>query len=106
MVVEIPRWSNAKHEVYLSFNLKIDCKAELNPIKQDIKKGKPRFLTKTGDVIPMKVVGCIALIDEGETDWKIIAINTDDPRHEKSTVRWLKYYKVPAGSGPNKFAFE
>jgi hypothetical protein len=36
MIVEIPRWTNAKKEV---------CKAEpYNPIKQDIKKGKLRFV--------------------------------------------------------------
>lgn len=27
----------------------------------------------------MKVLGTLALIDEGETDWKVIVINTDDP---------------------------
>lgn len=42
------------------------------------------FVThKRGDVVPVKVVGCLALLDEGETDWKIIAINVNDPRaHE------------------------
>lgn len=36
MVVEIPRWSNAKFEI---------CKEErLNPLKQDVKKGKLRFV--------------------------------------------------------------
>ena len=32
MVVEVPRWSNAKIE--------IDLKSGLNPLKQDVKKGK------------------------------------------------------------------
>ena len=36
MVVEIPRWTNAKMEINL--------KEILNPIKQDIKKGKLRFV--------------------------------------------------------------
>ena len=34
MVVEVPRWSNAKIE--------IDTKSPLNPLKQDVKKGKLR----------------------------------------------------------------
>ena len=34
MVVEVPRWSNAKIE--------IDLTADLNPLKQDVKKGKLR----------------------------------------------------------------
>ena len=38
MVVEVPRWSNAKIE--------IDLKSGLNPLKQDVKKGKLRQ-TKT-----------------------------------------------------------
>ncbi|KAG0365524.1 Inorganic pyrophosphatase, partial [Gamsiella multidivaricata] len=35
MIVEIPRWSNAK--------LEISKDEDLNPIKQDVKKGKLRF---------------------------------------------------------------
>ena len=27
----------------------------------------------------MKVLGCLCLIDEGEADWKIVAINITDP---------------------------
>lgn len=32
-----------------------------------------------GQVIQVKVLGILALIDEGETDWKVIAINVEDP---------------------------
>ena len=32
-----------------------------------------------GEVIKIKVLGTLALIDEGETDWKVIVINTEDP---------------------------
>jgi inorganic pyrophosphatase len=35
MVVEVPRWTNAKIE--------IDLTADLNPLKQDVKKGKLRL---------------------------------------------------------------
>ena len=34
---------------------------------------------KTGGVYKVKVLGAYAMIDEGELDWKIIAIRTDDP---------------------------
>lgn len=27
----------------------------------------------------MKILGILALIDQGETDWKLIAINVNDP---------------------------
>jgi inorganic pyrophosphatase len=61
------------------------------------------------------------MIDEGETDWKLIAINADDPEapslnsiedvrksrsgHLEATVDWFKKYKVPDGKPENQFAF-
>ncbi|XP_023177788.1 inorganic pyrophosphatase [Drosophila hydei] len=161
MVVEVPRWTNAKMEISL--------KTPLNPIKQDIKKGKLRFVAncfphkgyiwnygalpqtwenpnhiepstgckgdndpidvieigyrvaKRGEVMQVKVLGAIALIDEGETDWKIIAIDVNDPLASKlndvsdvdqyfpgllrATVEWFKIYKIPDGKPENVFAF-
>ena len=32
-----------------------------------------------GDVYPVKVYGAIALIDEGEMDWKLLGVNAEDP---------------------------
>ena len=122
MVVEVPRWSNAKIE--------IDTKSALNPLKQDMKKGKLRFVANCfphhgyiwnygaipqtwedpnhtdestnckgdndpidvceighkiqprGAVIQVKVLGVFAMIDEGETDWKVICIDVTDPLAE------------------------
>ncbi|KAJ2708240.1 inorganic diphosphatase activity protein [Coemansia sp. IMI 203386] len=162
MVCEIPRWSNAK--------LEIDTKSPFNPIKQDIKKGKPRFVANVfphkgyiwnygalpqtfedpehrdvdtgcvgdsdpldvieigqeicaqGSVHPVKVLGLVALIDDGETDWKVFAIRADDPLAHKvsdigdlethmpglvdATVDWFTKYKVPDGKPLNKWAFD
>ncbi|XP_066534428.1 inorganic pyrophosphatase [Hoplias malabaricus] len=161
MVVEVPRWTNAKME--------IATKDPLNPIKQDVKKGNLRYVANVfphkgyiwnygaipqtwedpghtdcdtgccgdndpidvceigskvcsrGDVIKVKVLGVLAMIDEGETDWKVIAINTDDPEAKdfnditdvqrlkpgylEATVDWFRRYKVPDGKPENKFAF-
>ncbi|OXU31176.1 hypothetical protein TSAR_009418 [Trichomalopsis sarcophagae] len=161
MVVEVPRWTNAKMEINL--------KETLNPIKQDIKKGNLRFVAncfphhgyiwnygalpqtwenpdvldeatgfkgdndpidvleigyrvaKRGEVLKVKVLGCVALIDEGETDWKIIVIDVNDPlanqmndvadidKHYpgllKATIEWFKIYKIPDGKPENQFAF-
>jgi inorganic pyrophosphatase len=33
----------------------------------------------TGAVVPVKVLGCLAMIDDGETDWKVICVAVDDP---------------------------
>ncbi|KAF0037325.1 hypothetical protein F2P81_010199 [Scophthalmus maximus] len=161
MVVEVPRWSNAKME--------IATKEPLNPIKQDVKKGKLRYVANIfphkgyiwnygalpqtwedpnhtdaetkccgdndpidvcdigtqvcfpGQVIQVKVLGILAMIDEGEMDWKVIAINVKDPDaknlnsiedvrnsrpgHLEATVDWFRKYKVPDGKPVNQFGF-
>ncbi|KAK2150358.1 hypothetical protein LSH36_409g02056 [Paralvinella palmiformis] len=161
MVVEVPRWTNAKME--------IDTKNRLNPIKQDVKKGKLRYVhncfphhgyiwnygalpqtwedpahkdehtqqngdndpidvceigfkaQKRGSVIKVKALGIMALIDEGETDWKVLAIDVTDPLADKlndvedveklmpgflkATNEWFRIYKIPAGKPENQFAF-
>ncbi|CEL07354.1 Putative Inorganic diphosphatase [Aspergillus calidoustus] len=161
MVVEIPRWTNAKQEI---------SKEEfLNPIKQDVKKGKLRFVrncfphkgylwnygafpqtwedpntvhpeTKAkgdndpldvceigelvgypGQIKQVKVLGVMALLDEEETDWKVIVIDVNDPlaaklhdiedveRHLpgllRATNEWFRIYKIPDGKPENQFAF-
>lgn len=162
MVVEIPRWTQAKME--------IATKEPFNPIKQDVKKDKLRYVSnpfpyhgyiwnygalpqtwesplyedpntnskgdndpidvceigsktlERGQVVPVKVLGVLALIDDDETDWKLIVIRADDPMVEKlndiqdvekhmpgllhATHEWFKIYKIPDGKPPNKFAFE
>ncbi|KAI9303310.1 inorganic pyrophosphatase [Cunninghamella echinulata] len=161
MVVEIPRWSNAK--------LEISKEDAFNPIKQDIKKGKLRFVrncfphkgyiwnygafpqtwedpnhvnpeTKAkgdndpidvleigeqvatvGQIKQVKILGVMALLDEGETDWKVITIDVNDPLAPKlndiedvekhlpglirATNEWFRIYKIPDGKPENVFAF-
>ncbi|KAJ8660405.1 hypothetical protein O0I10_003863 [Lichtheimia ornata] len=162
MVVEIPRWTNAKVEIATG--------EAFNPLKQDMKKGKLRFVrncfpykgyiwnygclpqtwedptsvhpdTKArgdndpidvceigeqigypGQVKQVKVLGVMALLDEGETDWKVLAIDVKDPMADKlndihdvekylpgligATRHWFKVYKMPDGKPANKFAFK
>jgi hypothetical protein len=73
-----------------------------------------------GSVIGVKVLGALGLIDEGEADWKIIAIDVKDPMADKlndiddverlmpglldATREWFKIYKMPTGKAANKFA--
>merc|ERR1711964_823050 len=40
----------------------------------------------TGDVIPTKVLGVLALIDDGETDWKLIIVDVNDPEFKDITT--------------------
>jgi inorganic pyrophosphatase len=55
------------------------------------------FPHRTGEISFVKVVGAIGLIDEGETDWKIIAINVNDPKaHFINGEADLKKHKIGA----------
>jgi len=161
-VIEIPRWTNAKMEIATD---------EVgNPIKQDTKKGKLRYvkspfpyqgyiwnygaipqtwenpnhvdeifgtkgdndpidvceigqrIAKRGEVIQVKILGLLAMIDEGETDWKILAINVTDPLADKlndiadiekhmpgllkATHEWFSVYKINDGKPLNTFGFD
>ena len=74
-----------------------------------------------GAVYQVKVLGCLALLDEGEIDWKIIGINVDDPVADQvndiddiekvlpkkiSRVReWFKMYKTAEGKEENEYAY-
>lgn len=74
-----------------------------------------------GSVTPVKVLGVMALIDEEETDWKIIAIRmnhalapmmtdiNDVEKHLPGTVdairEWFKMYKTADGKPENSFGF-
>lgn len=40
-------------------------------------------IAHVGQVKQVKILGVMALLDEGETDWKLIAIDTLDPMADK-----------------------
>ncbi|KAM3164307.1 Pyrophosphate phospho-hydrolase [Lachancea thermotolerans] len=165
MVVEISRWTNAKFE--------ISRNRPFNPIIQDQKNGKVRFVDNIfpshgfihnygaipqtwedptvesshegvrgikgdndpldcceigssvlsmGDVKKVKILGSLALIDNGELDWKVLVIDVNDPLASKinniddieihfpnlleATRNWFRDYKIPTGKPPNEFAFD
>ncbi|KAJ7070895.1 inorganic pyrophosphatase [Mycena amicta] len=74
-----------------------------------------------GQVKQVKVLGIMALLDEGETDWKVIVVDVQDPlasklndiedveRHLPGLIRatneWFRIYKIPDGKPENTFAF-
>uniref|UniRef100_A0A2K6V203 inorganic diphosphatase n=1 Tax=Saimiri boliviensis boliviensis TaxID=39432 RepID=A0A2K6V203_SAIBB len=103
------------------FHMVVEVPRPLNPIKQDVNKGKLHYFANLfsykgyiphtwkdpghndkptgccgdkgpidmceigskvcarGEIIGMKVLGILAMIEEGEPDWKVIAINVNDP---------------------------
>ena len=74
-----------------------------------------------GQVKQVKILGVMALLDEEETDWKVIVIDVNDPlapklndvedveRHLpgllRATNEWFRIYKIPDGKPENQFAF-
>lgn len=76
----------------------------------------------TGAVEPVKVIGALALVDDGELDWKMVCVRHSDPlaarvsdvpdlEREKpgeiDRIRaWFRDYKTPDGKPPNAFAFD
>jgi inorganic pyrophosphatase len=81
-------------------------------------------VAKTGDIYTVKILGALAMIDGGETDWKLLAIRADDPlapsiqdvtlsttpdkfkRVADQVRHWFRVYKVPEGKPENEFAFQ
>ncbi|KAK3345611.1 inorganic pyrophosphatase [Neurospora tetraspora] len=164
MIVEIPRWSQAKFEISRSL--------PLNPISQDTLSShpsRPRFVHNlfpykgyiwnygclpqtwesphhshrdtpghkgdndpidaceigsrvayTGEVKQVKVLGILGLLDEGETDWKVLVVDVrdklagrlddvEDVRREcpgllEATRDWFRWYGVPEGRKRNRYA--
>lgn len=76
---------------------------------------------KMGQVLKVKVLGAIGLIDNNETDWKILVIDNENPMAPevdnisnieekfptllKTTIDWLQIYKYPKNKHVNSFAF-
>lgn len=76
---------------------------------------------RIGEVMQVKVLGVLGMIDEGEMDWKIIVVNVHDPIATDlrdvddlyrvfpgllhATFSWFRTYKIPDGKALNLFAF-
>jgi inorganic pyrophosphatase len=79
-----------------------------------------RAIARPGDVKQVKVLGVLALLDEGATDWKVLVIDVADPLAGRvndvedvercfpglldATRDWFRIYKVPDGLPANEFA--
>ncbi|GER43285.1 inorganic pyrophosphatase [Striga asiatica] len=104
---EDPSFANAEVEGAFGDNDPVDV----------VEIGESR--AKIGQVLRVKPLAALAMIDEGELDWKIVAISLDDPRaslvndvddvdkHFPGTLTairdWFRDYKIPDGKPANKF---
>eukprot|EP01032_Pedospumella_encystans_P014885 gene14885-17076_t len=76
---------------------------------------------EAGSVHKAKVLGVLAMIDDGELDWKVITVRTEDPlasvlndvpdieKHLPGTIsglrEWFRWYKTPDNKPLNKFGY-
>lgn len=77
---------------------------------------------KRGAIITVKPLGCFALVNQGKTDWKIIAIDINDPKAAnvndiedvepnfpgllEEIREWYRIYTIADGKEPNRYGFQ
>lgn len=74
---------------------------------------------ETGEVMTVKTLGCLALVDEDEVDWKVVGINSRDPNFHNyndiadvpdyilSGIReWFRWYKYPDNLTLNTYGYD
>ena len=70
----------------------------------------------------LKIIGCLCLIDQGELDWKILAVdeeyakdrkirdvesfNQRNPGAVKEVIEWMRTYKTYDGKKENSFGYD
>jgi len=72
-----------------------------------------------GSVVPVKPLGVLAMIDDGELDWKVLAVSVDDPLAKEyndiedvpdaitdGIREWFRWYKTPDDKPLNGFGFD
>ncbi|KAJ1415982.1 inorganic pyrophosphatase [Ochromonadaceae sp. CCMP2298] len=96
----------------------VGCKGDNDPL--DVVEIGSQVLA-TGSVSRVKVLGALAMIDDGELDWKVLVIRVDDALaaelHDVADVEvkcpgtvsgireWFRWYKSPDLKPLNRFGF-
>jgi len=107
-------WENPNHTDEAT-----GCKGDNDPV--DICEIGHRVANR-GDVLEVKLLGILAMVDDGETDWKIIVIDVNDPLasslnnmedvdaampgFKEATREWFRIYKMPDGKPENVFGLD
>ena len=71
---------------------------------------------KAGAIQRVRVIGALAMVDDSETDWKLLVVDVDassapawydvtdiPPERITALKEWYRNYKVPDGKGQNTF---
>mmetsp|Transcript_19749 Transcript_19749/g.54924 ORF Transcript_19749/g.54924 Transcript_19749/m.54924 type:complete len:315 (-) Transcript_19749:631-1575(-) len=92
------------------------CRGDNDPL--DVCEIGARIIP-VGAIRPVKVLGVLCMIDEGEADWKVVTIDCEDkwapflndindveeqmPGMLDAIREWFRTYKIPDGKPPNVF---
>ena len=112
-------WENPyERDEEISKEFNADIKGDGDPLDVVEIGSKTREL---GEITLVKPLGALAMIDDGEVDWKLITIAANDPLAGQvddlpdvdrlfpgmvdSIQTWFKLYKTPDGKPENKFAY-
>jgi len=103
-------WENHLHK-----HKETDAFGDKDPL--DIVEMSPCKVVSMGQLQSVKVLGSLCLIDQGELDWKILAINEEEaklhnirniedfnrlcPGATKEIQQWFRMYKTYEGKGEN-----
>jgi len=95
------------------------CRGDNDPL--DVCEIGARII-KAGEVRPVKILGILCMIDEGEADWKLVTIDAEDkwapylnniedveiqmPGMLDAIREWFRTYKIPDGKPPNVFGLQ
>lgn len=67
-----------------------------------------------GEIVPVRVIGVLGLIDQNETDWKVLVKRTDRAEGVSEEIpgdylelirHWFRTYKVAEGCTENELIF-
>uniref|UniRef100_A0A7S1Y8S7 inorganic diphosphatase n=1 Tax=Grammatophora oceanica TaxID=210454 RepID=A0A7S1Y8S7_9STRA len=95
------------------------CRGDNDPL--DVCEIGARII-EPGKIRPVKVLGILLMIDEGECDWKVVVIDAEDkwapflndiddvkeqlPGMLGAIREWYRTYKIPDGKPPNVFGLD
>jgi len=79
-------------------------------------------IIQPGGIRPVKILGILCMIDDGEADWKVVTIDAEDkwapflndisdvekhlPGQLNAIREWFRTYKIPDGKPPNVFGLD
>jgi len=79
-------------------------------------------IVQPGEIRPVKILGILCMIDDGEADWKVVTIDAEDkwapllndihdvekhlPGQLNAIREWFRTYKIPDGKPPNVFGLD